>query len=536
MGNDHASVLGNASTQINLKSDPKDGPMRNVPEGDQPSARQDRIAYTSFSRPQLRQLRLLLGLAAITSPLTATIYFPLLPLLRAQFHASAQAINLTLTLYIVFQAISPVVFGPLSDTYGRRPVFLVTLVLYTVGNLGLALNKHSYAVLLVLRAVQSLGASAAYAISFGVVADVCVPSERGRMLGPIGMALNLGACVGPVVGGVVAHTQGDHVWVFWSLVIVGLVLLGGVGLLLPETARSLVGNGSDRGRYTWWQLSWLSLLKHRLSKRHNKDVAAIPPSSLQSNNTPETTCPAKHQGVLRQGVSNLLACFRIIFHRDTFLTLWVHGSFYTVDYSFVAAVPDVFKDVYRFSELQVGLAYLPRGVGIIVGSFCTGRLMDYNYRVTARELGHGAGKATGEELHDFPIERARSRSSYWMLVVSTGTMLGYGWAAARAAHPAVPLILQFMQGFWGTFFYTTYSTLLVDSFPDRSSTAAAATSVTRCAMAAAGVALLQPLLDVAGRGWYFTVLGLWSGVLGAVAVALLRWRGMKWRQARTDRR
>jgi MFS family permease len=74
--------------------------------------------------------------------------------------------------------------------------------LYAIGNLVLAVNKRSYAVLLVLRAIQSLGASAAYAISFGVVADICVPSERGGMLGPIGMALNLGTCVGPVVGGV----------------------------------------------------------------------------------------------------------------------------------------------------------------------------------------------------------------------------------------------------------------------------------------------------------------------------------------------
>ena len=223
-------------------------------------------------------------------------------------------------------------------------------------------------------------------------------------------------------------------------------------------------------------------------------------------------------------------------HRDTLLTLWIHGSFYTVDYSFVAAVPDIFRDVYGYNELQVGLAYLPRGVGIIVGSFCTGKLMDYNYRVTSRDLGRGPDQVAREDLYGFPVERARSRRSGWMLIVSTGTIVGYGWSVMRAAHPAVLLVLQFMQGFWGTFFYTTYSTLLVDTFPDRSSTAAAATSVTRCAMAAAGVAILQPLLDAAGRGWYFTVLGLWSGVLGAVAVALLRWRGMKWRQARVDNR
>lgn len=82
--------------------------------------------YTSFTRSQKRLLTLLIGLVTVTSPLTATIYFPLLPLLRSHFKTSAEAINLTITLYIVFQAISPAVFGPLSDTLGRRPIYLAT--------------------------------------------------------------------------------------------------------------------------------------------------------------------------------------------------------------------------------------------------------------------------------------------------------------------------------------------------------------------------------------------------------------------------
>jgi len=108
-----------------------------------------------------------------------------------------------------------------------------------VGNLGLAVNKNSYAVLLVLRAIQSLGASAAFAVSYGVVADVYVPSERGQMLGPVGMALNVGSCVGPIVWGWVAYTSEGYEWAFWALVILGGILWLGVIALLPETARTL---------------------------------------------------------------------------------------------------------------------------------------------------------------------------------------------------------------------------------------------------------------------------------------------------------
>lgn len=89
-----------------------------------------------------------------------------------------------------------------------------------------------------------------YAISFGVVAALCPPSERGRMLGPLSMALNLGACVGPVAGGAVAYNSQSYIWTFYSLVIVGVMLLAEVALFLPETARSLAGNGSGPLRYS----------------------------------------------------------------------------------------------------------------------------------------------------------------------------------------------------------------------------------------------------------------------------------------------
>lgn len=159
--------------------------------------------------------------------------------------------------------------------------------------------------------------------------------------------------------------------------------------------------------------------------------------------------------------------------------------------------------------------------------------MDHNYKVTARRAGwDGAKRATGEEALRFPIERSRSRGSCLGLAVSTATMAGYGWALDARAPAAAALVLQFLQGLWGTYFYTTYSALLVDSFPQSPSTAAATTSVTKCAMAATGVAILQPLTGAAGRGWYFTALGLWSGLCCAGAICVLRRKGMQWRNER----
>ena len=79
----------------------------------------------------------------------------------------------------------------------------------------------------------------------------------------------------------------------------------------------------------------------------------------------------------------------------------------------------------------------------------------------------------------------------------------------------------------------TFNTLLVDINPGNPSAAAASGNIGRCTLAAGSVAAMQPLLDSIGIGWFFTLVGLVSGVGGVVAIALMRWKGMAWRQQRT---
>lgn len=371
--------------------------------------------YTTFDFRQRRRLTFILGLTTITSPLTATIYLPLLPLLARHLTTSAQAINLTITIYIIFQALSPAIFATLSDSLGRRIIYLITLTLYILSNLGLALAQNSYVALLILRAVQSLGASAAYAISYGVVADVCVPAERGSMVGPINVALNLGTCVGPVVGGLVAYKSGNYGWIFWFLVVIGAVLLGAVAGFLPETARYVVGNGSLKTR-RWWEQTWATPLRTGATAllHSGKNYKSTEQSSntnvtkdVHESSTNENTFVAKKK--LR--ISNPLQCLKILFFKDAAPILLVHGLNYMIDYSIQTVIPLAFKDIYHYNELEIGLSYLPRGVGIIIGGYANGKLLDWNYRITAKQIGHEINQAQGDDISQFPIETARTRGS-----------------------------------------------------------------------------------------------------------------------------
>ena len=496
--------------------------------------RHDFEQYTIFSSREKIWIVALLGAAMLTSPLTATMYLPLLPLLSAHFHTSAQAINLTITVYIIFQALSPVFLASTSDYFGRRPIYLATFALYTAASLGLALNKSSYAALLILRALQSLGASAVLSVSYGTISDIAVPAVRGKMLGPMLAAGNVGTCVGPIVGGGIALASGSFEWAFWALFVFGGAMLLALTLFIPETARNVVGNGSVEDK-KWNQPIW------KLLRRWSKNLPA-------GTNPPQSTSTSGSSRAFK--TSSPLASLRIIFYGDTCLVIWIPSSFYALWYCVQASIPSTYKAAcYSFTDLEVGLAYLPGSVGVILSMYLAGKFMDRSYKITAKRMGFAVDKVKGDDLATFPIEQARSRGCTYLLLISTCVMLGYGWAIERGVHVSIPLILQFFQGFLATWLIQCFSALLVDSeyrhsskrsvsethskaFPRTPSTAATAGNMMRCVLSAVAVALLQPLIAAIGKGWFFTLIGLLTGFGGLGAhLALRRW-GMKWRRRR----
>ncbi|KAL8684001.1 MAG: hypothetical protein Q9186_000031 [Xanthomendoza sp. 1 TL-2023] len=505
------------------------------PELSQEVEAQQAIAYTTFNVRQRRLLTFLLGLTTIISPLTATIYFPLLPLLTHRLNTTAQAINLTITIYIIFQALSPAIFATLSDSLGRRIVYLVTLTLYVLSNLGLALTQKSYVALLILRAAQSLGASAASAISYGVVADVCVPAERGSMVGPISIALNLGTCIGPIIGGLVAYKSVNYAWIFWFLLLVGVALLATVAGFLPETARNVVGNGS-REPSRWWERTWMAPLRSGIVTIWYAFLN-IWTARPRSSHLTEKGGDSKTDGNAvvtkkKLKILNPLQCLKILFLKDAVPILLVHGFSYMIDFSIQTSIPSAFTDLYHLNELEIGLSYLPRGTGIIIGGYANGILMDRNYKITAKQIGHRIDRQQGDDINNFPIERARTRGSPYLIGILTCSVIGYGWALDQHSHIAIALILQFIQGVFQSSIYIFSNTLLIDILSDTPSTAAATASITRCALAALGTATVQPLIGVLGRGWYFTLLGLFTGVSSLIAIWTIRAWGRIWRNKR----
>lgn len=118
------------------------------------------------------------------SPLTANIYFPAIPTLAAAFQKPVELINLTVTIYMVVQGISPMFWGTIADRWGRRPIFLACLLTLCLACVGLALcPTNAYWLLMLLRCLQAAGSASTIALGAGVIGDISTPAERGGFFG-----------------------------------------------------------------------------------------------------------------------------------------------------------------------------------------------------------------------------------------------------------------------------------------------------------------------------------------------------------------
>jgi EmrB/QacA subfamily drug resistance transporter len=134
--------------------------------------------------------------------------------------------------FLLTQTATTVVFGKLSDLYGRRPVLLIGIAIFLVGSLlcGLA---TSIPMLIVFRLVQGVGAGAIQPIGITVVGDLYSVQERGKIQGYLASVWGISSVVGPLVGALIVNNI-SWAWIFWINLPIGLVAAAGFVLFLHE--------------------------------------------------------------------------------------------------------------------------------------------------------------------------------------------------------------------------------------------------------------------------------------------------------------
>lgn len=165
-------------------------------------------------------------------PFSMDVYMPSLPQMGNYFAASEFLVGMTLTIFFFVFASSMVLFGPLSDKFGRRPILIFGAAIYTAASIACALSANIY-FLLAGRFFQAVGAGAVVTVSTAVIED-CFEGEMLTKILAITQALSVIApMIAPIVGGVLL-TFTDWRGSFWLLTILGAVNLT-VAFLFSET-------------------------------------------------------------------------------------------------------------------------------------------------------------------------------------------------------------------------------------------------------------------------------------------------------------
>ena len=161
------------------------------------------------------------------------LIIPALPDTARALGVSAGMVQLTITLYLIGLAIGQLVYGPISDRFGRRPVLLAGLALFTVAGMASAAAPNAW-MLVIARILQSIGACAGLVLGRAIVRDSATPDRAAAQLAMLTLVMSAAPAIAPVLGGYATA------WLGWRAAFALLAIIGGVTLvlallLLPET-------------------------------------------------------------------------------------------------------------------------------------------------------------------------------------------------------------------------------------------------------------------------------------------------------------
>ncbi|KAJ6442214.1 benzoate 4-monooxygenase cytochrome P450 [Purpureocillium lavendulum] len=263
---------------------------------------------------------------------------------------SVQDASYLVSVFIAILGVAPLIWQPLSRVYGRRPVFLASLLFSLVGNVACAV-VHNYSAMVFFRAFTAFFISPALALGSGVVGETFFKNERGRYMGVWAMMTTLGVPVGPLVFGFVAVRVGYR-WIYWTLAITNGVQLIVYGLLGSET-RYVHDPAIKRPGSMVQRLFWL----RRVDPSRLTWYDFVHPLTLVTN--PNVTIAAV-----------------------TYAMIFLWGCVMTT-----LMVPQIYPQIWGFNAEKVGLQYIAFIVGTVIGELAGGFASDHWMRLAPKREG-----------------------------------------------------------------------------------------------------------------------------------------------------
>lgn len=298
---------------------------------------------------------------AILSPLASSMFTPGIGEIAQGLHTTPETVIGATTGYVIMLGLGPLVLAPLSETFGRRTLYLTCFTIFSLLQLPTAFSLN-IETMITLRVFSGFFGSVGIANGGGTLSDMFYPEERAGVFGWYLLGPLLGPTIGPLLGGVVVQRLGWR-WIFLTLTILcGINVTSGF-LFLKETYVPV-------------------LLQRRKEKQQKQD------GSGQTHYWYEGEDLRPISVKLRSSFSRPLR----ILTQPIVLTMSAYQALiFSTTYSLYTNFEDIYGGIYGFNIEQVGLAYLGPGLGLLFAVRLLVPRIDDVYK-KLRHKNHGVAK------------------------------------------------------------------------------------------------------------------------------------------------
>lgn len=426
--------------------------------------------------------------ACFLSPMATMAFAPAIPTIAEDFNTIGTVITVSNSVYNIFMSLSSI-WGPFSDVYGRRPTFILCMVIMGISMVLTGLSQN-LAMFFVFRATTALAGASFFTIGAQMIADIYPPINRGGAMGWNIAGAQIGPPLGPTLGGIIVTYSSWRV-IFYTLAGISSLVLALAIFFLPETMEET---------------------KHSILLR-------------EYNAKPEVIQNPKMRKKFIFVRINIISSITSIRFPNLLLAGLISSSMMYNMYSLLTPIRYVVDPRFNLTKpLYSGLFYLAPGFGYFSGSFLGGRLSDWAVR-------------RGIKVHGVRIPEDRLYVSFIPLgFIMPVSVLIYGWSLEyEKGGYALPIISLFFNGFGQSCVFPSVNTYTVDSMASKIGGAAVGSNyfVRFLASALASGVCLKQIQDI-GIGWTSTISAfvLWIGfilvlVLHKYGEQIRRWQNNK---------
>lgn len=396
----------------------------------------------------------------------SSIYGNAAPALEAKYHVGTPVAVLGVSLYVIGFATGPIVFGPMSEIYGRKVPMLISSVLFTAFTFWCATADHFYHLMLYRFFSAALGA-APLVVAAAALADILRTDVRGVGITLFALCVIAGPMIAPVVGGYIANSYLGYRWVFYITGIMGATGILVIVFIFEETFHPVV----------------LCKKANELRERTGNQFIYAPQERVRPD-------------FKTIGEKVLVLPIKMLFMEPILFSLSLyHGFIYGILYLCLEAIPLIFTEKYHWHKGNVMLPYLGMFVGALLGNLASIFIFEPQFK---KDLAK-SGKPVLPEAR-LPLMMVGA------FIFPAGIFL-LCWTGNYHVHWIAPVIGCALVGFGMNSLFLPIFNYIIDSYLFLAASALAANTFLRSSMGAAFPIFATAMFHNLGVQWAGTLLG-----------------------------